>query len=247
MSSIAIGGRTFVATALLFCAVEAGAQTSWDFYATPEEWAVWPEYCKARYVGTSTGSRTQFAGTVPTEVIKRWQTSLGDCWGMLHHHCAGLAYLNRSKAERTDSVKRFRLVQAADEHGQALRSCQASNPFSANIATNLAMVNVEQGKTTEAIALLDETIAAHPTYDGAYIAKSILLTRSGKSDASRSVLLQGVETVGDGSAELHYALGLSYANTKEYERAVEHARKAYALGYPLPGLRNLLARAGYKL
>jgi tetratricopeptide (TPR) repeat protein len=166
---------------------------------------------------------------------------------MVHHHCAGLAYLNRSKAERTDSVKRFRLVQAVDEHGQALRACPASNPFSANITTNLAMVYVEQGKTTEALQSLDQTIAAHPTYDGAYIAKSILLKRSGKADASRNVLLQGAEATGDGSAELHYALGLSYANTKEYEKAVEHARRAYELGYPLPGLRNKLERAGYKL
>jgi hypothetical protein len=30
----------------------------------------------------------------------------------------------------------------------------------------------------------------------------------------------------------------------EPDRALEHAHRAYALGYPLPGLRNRLKRAG---
>jgi len=32
-----------------------------------------------------------------------------------------------------------------------------------------------------------------------------------------------------------------------YEQALEHARQAYAFGYPLPGLRNRLARQGYRI
>ena len=41
-----------------------------------------------------------------------------------------------------------------------------------------------------------------------------------------------------------YNLGLAYADMKEYDKAIEHAKAAYALGHPLPGLRDRLKRAG---
>lgn len=41
-----------------------------------------------------------------------------------------------------------------------------------------------------------------------------------------------------------YNMGLAYFKAKEYEKSREYAEKAYALGFPLPGLRNMLERAG---
>jgi tetratricopeptide (TPR) repeat protein len=46
------------------------------------------------------------------------------------------------------------------------------------------------------------------------------------------------------SADSHYNLGLLYAKRKDYAKAREHARVAYDAGYPLPGLRRQLERAG---
>lgn len=43
-------------------------------------------------------------------------------------------------------------------------------------------------------------------------------------------------------AEAHYNLGLAYFKLKQYEAANQAAQKAYALGYPLPGLRRQLKR-----
>jgi tetratricopeptide (TPR) repeat protein len=47
-----------------------------------------------------------------------------------------------------------------------------------------------------------------------------------------------------GSAEAHYNIGLLYFELKKYSEAREHAKTAYQLGYPLPGLRQMLQRAG---
>lgn len=47
-----------------------------------------------------------------------------------------------------------------------------------------------------------------------------------------------------GSAEAHYNLGLLYTETREYEAARKHAQRAYALGYPLQGLKYKLQEAG---
>ncbi|MDN2710313.1 tetratricopeptide repeat protein [Janthinobacterium sp. SUN118] len=45
-------------------------------------------------------------------------------------------------------------------------------------------------------------------------------------------------------ATIQYNLGLMYVKKKEYEKAGVHAHKAYALGFPLPGLKNKLKAAG---
>ena len=45
------------------------------------------------------------------------------------------------------------------------------------------------------------------------------------------------------SVELHYNLGLFYAEIEDYEESLHHAKKAYEMGHPLAGLRNKLIRA----
>jgi tetratricopeptide (TPR) repeat protein len=46
------------------------------------------------------------------------------------------------------------------------------------------------------------------------------------------------------SADVHYNMGLVYLDMNQPQKAVEHARLAYGSGYPLPGLRRKLERAG---
>lgn len=52
------------------------------------------------------------------------------------------------------------------------------------------------------------------------------------------------ERIQPNSADLQYNLGLLYFDTKQYALAKEHAKKAYQLGYPLPGLRKKLTSVG---
>lgn len=47
------------------------------------------------------------------------------------------------------------------------------------------------------------------------------------------------------SSELHYDMGLLYFDLKEYDKAMHHAAIAYRLGYPLPGLRDMLKKSGH--
>jgi tetratricopeptide (TPR) repeat protein len=46
------------------------------------------------------------------------------------------------------------------------------------------------------------------------------------------------------NAAINYNLGLAYFKKKEYDNANKYAKKAYALGFPLPGLKNRLIEAG---
>ncbi len=49
------------------------------------------------------------------------------------------------------------------------------------------------------------------------------------------------------SPEAHYNLGLLLFDMGRYRGAVEHARRAYQLDYPLTGLRKQLAAKGYQI
>lgn len=46
------------------------------------------------------------------------------------------------------------------------------------------------------------------------------------------------------NATAHYNLGLLYFDKKDYGKAKKHAKSAYALDFPLPGLKNKLKQAG---
>lgn len=51
----------------------------------------------------------------------------------------------------------------------------------------------------------------------------------------------------DDSPEVNYNMGLLYVKMAQYDKALAHARKAYAGQYPLQGLRRKLAEKGYVL
>lgn len=47
------------------------------------------------------------------------------------------------------------------------------------------------------------------------------------------------------SSELHYNLGLLYTDMDRHADALPHARRAYELGFPLPGLKRRLIKSGH--
>ena len=60
-------------------------------------------------------------------------------------------------------------------------------------------------------------------------------------------LLERAVSVEPNNANLRYNAGLTYYRLRDFENARENAKIAYALGFPLPGLRNMLSRSGYPL
>jgi Tfp pilus assembly protein PilF len=45
-------------------------------------------------------------------------------------------------------------------------------------------------------------------------------------------------------SDVHYNLGLAYYRKGDYDSALASAKRAYELGFPLPGLRDMLKKAG---
>lgn len=71
----------------------------------------------------------------------------------------------------------------------------------------------------------------------------IYLIRSGQPGKGAEKLQAALELSGD-NANIYYNLGLAYFELKQFEKSLECAQRAYALGFPLPGLREKLKREG---
>lgn len=68
-------------------------------------------------------------------------------------------------------------------------------------------------------------------------------SQQGKVDDAVKVL-QEADSMAPGDANLAYNMGLLYVDKKQYDQALAYAHKAYQAGFPLPGLREKLKRAG---
>lgn len=241
--------RTSGSIALLVIGLAASA-SAFGYSYGPEnraEWDGWPEYCKVRYAVSDIGEDSEYARQISRDSVVLWQGRMGLCWRYLHHHCGAILQLNRAKAARRPNDRKFALEKAIGEDRLAARFCPETHPFAADIATHLAMTYTEAGDFVRATQSLDWAIRTHPGVPQSYLMKASLLRRSGRVNEALEVLLAGDEASGGVSAEIHNALGFAYLNAADYEKAREHARKAYALGFPLPGLRDQLAAAGYPL
>ncbi len=68
------------------------------------------------------------------------------------------------------------------------------------------------------------------------------LFRRGELEAAEKSYLNSIR-LNEGNTESHYNLGLLYVKLGNIEKAKVHADKAYSLGYPLDGLKNLILEA----
>lgn len=227
----------------LLCSGRAGA---YYFVPTEVEWNTWPEYCRAKYVGTGIGETSPFANRVSPAERARWAKAMGDPFVHIHHYCAGIAYMQRYMSERNPARRSHLLDLATGEMVYTFRRIEPASNVFPDVAKNLAMAHRYAGNHKQAIGVLEQSIAVHPQYAPAYSALSLIYRDVEKPELQEQVLRKGLAASAD-SAELHYFLGLMLANQKRYTEAVDHAHKAYDLGYPLPGLKRKLQRAGYTL
>ena len=84
-------------------------------------------------------------------------------------------------------------------------------------------------------------IAFRPDDERVRVIYGITLLQDGKRSEAIEQLKQAI-TMAPDDANAYYNLGLAYFDEKRYDEALVEAKKAYALGFPLPGLRNMLKR-----
>jgi len=99
------------------------------------------------------------------------------------------------------------------------------------------------GYPASAECLLDRAIRWRPNDPTVRLIYGLYLHLSG--DLQKALTAYKLsEQLQPNSADLQYNLGLLYFDMKQYALAKEHAKRAYQLGYPLPGLRKKLVSVG---
>ena len=215
---------------------------AYDFRPTDAEWYSWPGRCKAVYVTTVIGMDSKWAGQVSSadvaEHVQWKQSGIGG----LHHFCAGTIWLQRAKRQADESRRSFELKTAIEETRWTMKRSNEHSPMFPTMLIQPAMIMYEQGELHDAIQLLQGGLSNHPQSDILYSAIGTLQWRLGELRKAKETLLQGFEAVDGKSAEINYNLGLILVELGELDEAVKHAKLAYELDYPLPGLRSKLQK-----
>lgn len=107
----------------------------------------------------------------------------------------------------------------------------------------LADTLVKLGQSSQIDGYFDRALAISPNEALLHVAYGVTLLRQDRVDDAIKSLQRGVE-LNENSVNGHYNLGLALVRAKRFDEANRHAQLAYALGHPLPGLREQLRRAG---
>ena len=137
------------------------------------------------------------------------------------------------------------LARAQDETEFTYRGSNPSSFKFAYVASQLAAIYFEQGESDSALEVLESAITDQPKSEMLYSALAVYLRKVGRIRDAKDALLPGNDVTSGESAEINYNLGLVSLEMGEVDEAVRYARRAYELGYPLPGLRKKLVRLGY--
>ncbi len=240
-----IGNALRVGAVMLLCTATAQA---YDFRPTAAEWKTWPDYCKAKYVITQVGERSPYRRFVSKDMITQWQGLLGiQTWTNIHHGCAGMIWIQRAERLEGKNAQQhdFAVSRAVDEATYSLGRTPGDHPVAHKLKMVMARADYSAGNTERALARMEEIVREAPEMAEGYAVLSTYLYREKKFDRAREVLEQGLTTVEEPTAEMHYFLGLVLLRQKAYVEARVQAEEAYRLGYPLPGLKRRLKSLGY--
>lgn len=218
----------------------------YGFVPTEAEYHAWPDYCKLVYSRTTIGESVG-RNRVSAEVAANGAPFLGDRPfgpGGVHHFCAGRAWFQRAQLEMDPREYDRMIRQAVRETTFTYNRIDASTPLYVDVSVHMARVLYERGEVDRALRTLDETIEAVPNHPAPYSLKGILLYREDRMSEAVTVLNDGNQRSQGQNAEIHYNLGLILLEMKKTDVALAHGKQAYALGYPLPGLKRRLQRAG---
>ncbi|WP_435749595.1 tetratricopeptide repeat protein [Thauera sp. AutoDN2] len=213
---------------------------------TEMEWLGWPDFCKAGYLASGWGGGSGFQGRMPHSQVESLRRQFEITVGIpgVHHFCVGMLYVNRAKAMPSGNKRTETLRSAVSEIDYSFSRATPSAPMYSLITAYYGTALYRQGKRQEANAMWDKGIQAKPNARESYLAKAEVLITEKKHREALDVLLKYEKAKETDYADAEYFLGHVYFELKQYEKAREHADKAYKLGYPFPGLLRKLERVG---
>lgn len=140
-----------------------------------------------------------------------------------------------------DAMKRGNWKSAWDNFEFILRFAPNS-PQALNGISELCVLKWKS-PVCDADPWFDKAVAINPSIATTWVLYGIHLQRKKLPAQAVEKFKHALELRPD-DINGHYNLGLAYFDLKDYDNANKQAQMSYALGAPLPGLRDMLKRAG---
>jgi len=216
----------------------------WGFVPTAREWETWPQYCRVEYSYINRGANA-YGDYYPDSEIAAWRDRIGEkTFITLHHYCAAMLYLRRLKLERRPAYRAVLLSNAVSDGEFTYERTDTHSIVYPAVASVMAQAKYVNGDTDDAVQILQRAIDAQPSRFEAYGTLAEIYREQHQLDKAVAIMNQANTATGGESAEVQYNLGLINLEAGHVDAAVENAKHAYDLGYPLPGLANKLHKLG---
>lgn len=229
----------------LLCTVPFPSR-AFDVVLTEVEFNQLHRSCQLFYASTGTGRKLGFGDRFAADELKKAfmeAERVGGAW----HYCAGLVILKRAQQTSDDKKQIANYKRALDEISFTARKVQPENPFYGEVRLNLSRTLFYLNDFDKSSTILRNLLVVNPGYLPAYIELARQHDKKGKTQEAIAILNSADDKHKQNSADLNYFIGIYYFKTKDYEKAKQHAKVAYARGYPLPGLRRMLKEKGHQI
>jgi tetratricopeptide (TPR) repeat protein len=133
--------------------------------------------------------------------------------------------------------------EAALENFEFILRVYPNDPQILNLVSELCVVKWRSPKC-DADSWFERAVTVNPDIATTYVVYGIHLQRQRRRADAIQMLEKGLK-LDPVSMNAHYNIGLAYFDQRQFALSNEHAQAAYALGAPLPGLRDMLKKAGY--
>jgi predicted Zn-dependent protease len=147
------------------------------------------------------------------------------------------------KREQETLAKGISVVSLAGDISYTLRAFP-NHPRALMAMTNLAIREKRAQPSGSPFSMdcwFERAVRFRPDDGNVRLVYGVGLLKTGKVEAAIKQLEQADRML-PRDPNVHYNLGLAYFDAKDYEKSRMHAKLAYELGFPLPGLRDKLER-----
>ena len=206
------------------------------------EFESWGLFCKVSYLASNADKKFAHTG----KVSRADRNRIGDVregYGGPWHYCAGIIALQRAMYAGDIQKRKHWAKRANSEAGFTYRRLEPGHWIREDAGVVIGRANMLLGDYKTASQVLFEVIKEFPRSEKGHLALYFLYRQGGAIEKAQDILERGNQALDGRSAQIHYFLGLAYVDQGKLERAEKHAERAYALGYPLPGLKDRLDAA----
>ena len=228
---------------LCICLVLLGAAPpllAFDLQITQREFAQLSSKCQLYYFSVM-GPRLPYESPFSHEQVKQGRIeaeSVGGAW----HYCGGLVWLNRALIAADEESRKRAYKMALLEIYFTAKKIEETNHMFNEVQVNYARALFYNEQHAKSRSLLNSLLQKNPGMTSARIEFARQLRAEKQTGQAIKLLEKATEKEFEVSADLNYFLGVYQYHEGNYAAARKYADRAYKLGYPLPWLKQKLAK-----